>query len=68
MFYFCHLQVFYDFKVVKSIKMEQNLLKNYQNHDAKNNRFTINGYDSSYTLDLTSVVSNYKSLLITTSE
>ena len=28
----------YDFKVVKSIKIEQNLFKNGQSHDAKNNR------------------------------
>ena len=26
---------FYDFKLVKSIKIEQNLLKNGQSHDAK---------------------------------
>ena len=30
--------------------------------------FSMNGYHSIYTVDLTSVVSNYKSLLITTSE
>ena len=49
----------FDFKVVKSIKMEQHLLKNGQSHDAKNKRFSMNGYHSIYTVDLTSMVSNY---------
>ena len=37
-FVFCCCFFFYDFKVVKSIKIEQTLLKNGQSHDAKNKR------------------------------
>ena len=63
---FCHLYAFNDFEVVKSIKIEQRLLKNGESHDAKTTDqkfcFPMNGYDSIYTVDLTSVVSNYKSL------
>ena len=59
--------------MVKSIKIEQNLLKHDQSYDAKKIKnehfgFSMNGYDSIYTVDLTSVVSDYKSLLVTTSD
>ena len=52
--------------MVKSIKIEQHLLKNDQSHDSKNNR--SEHLVSIYPVDVTSVVLNYKSLLITTSE
>ena len=62
---FFHLLAFYDFKV----PVEHSLFKNGQSHDVKYYFvFSMNRYDSSYNVDLSRMVSNYKSLLITTSE
>ena len=35
---FCNLEAFYEIKVVNSINIEHNLLKNDQSDDARNNR------------------------------
>ena len=56
-------------KVLKLSKICLNMIKamtpkNQNEHFG----FSMNGYDSIYTVDLTSVVSDYKSLLVTTSD